>query len=187
MQGRGYSRNGTSVDIQLGRVESKDLLVSLGDGREGLVELKLGDVLDRETGLLEGEGDGLGGGNGEVDGCAGSIGVGYTRVSDEEGREKGERYEQMMRARGVSPYSVTFCWEARMRAEAPSLRLEALAAVTVPVLLKTGRRPATLSTLIFLYSSSSVTTVLPLRASTIVTGAISAVKAPADQAAAARR
>lgn len=52
------ARDGTSVDVELAGVESENLLVRLGDGAEGLVELKLGDVLDREAGLLEGGGDG---------------------------------------------------------------------------------------------------------------------------------
>lgn len=90
-----------------------------------------------------------------------------------------------MRARGVRPYSSTLAWEASTKAEAPSFKLLALAAVTVPVLLKTGRREGTLEGTIFLYSSSSEMTVSPFRGSERVTGAISLAKAPADHAAAA--
>lgn len=93
----------------------------------------------------------------------------------------------MILARGLRPSSVTFSCDARTTALAPSLRLLALAAVTVPVLMKTGRREGTLAGKIFLYSSSSMTMVSPLRASVMVTGAISPLKAPAAQATAALR
>lgn len=93
----------------------------------------------------------------------------------------------MILARGLRPSSLTLSSLMSTSALAPSLRLLAFAAVTVPALLKTGRSDGTLAGRIFLYSSSSTTTVSPLRASAIVTGAISLANAPAVQAAAARR
>ena len=66
--------------------------------------------------------------------------------------------------------------------------LEELAAVTVPSFLKTGLSVGILSSLICLYSSSSLTMVSGLpRLPAIVTGTTSALKAPFFHAAAARR
>lgn len=68
-------RDGTTSDVDLLSGQTKDLLSTNGNDREGLVELPERDVVFRDTGLLEGEGDGEGGGGGEVDGGSGSIGV----------------------------------------------------------------------------------------------------------------
>ena len=57
-------------------------------------------------------------------------------------------------------------------AAAPSLRVEALAAVTVPSLVKAAFRPAIFSNCTLVYSSSSLTTV-SLPRIVIVTGTIS--------------
>lgn len=69
-------RHSSTITVKLQRVETEDLLVSLGNGREGLVDLEFGDVGNGETGLFECERDGLGGSDGEIDRSAGSIGEG---------------------------------------------------------------------------------------------------------------
>ena len=75
---------------------------------------------------------------------------------------KGEEGDvQTIRAKGVTPSSSALALLVSTTADAPSLRLEALAAVTVPSGLKTGRRVGILSYLTCLYSSSSITTVSP--------------------------
>jgi hypothetical protein len=66
------------VELLSGNVE--ELLVGDGDGGESLVDLELGDLVDGETGALEGSGDGASGSNGEVDGSTGSVGEGCSRA-----------------------------------------------------------------------------------------------------------
>jgi hypothetical protein len=93
--------------------------------------------------------------------------------------------QEAMRARGLRPRFLASSALISTRAAAPSLRPEALAAVTVPSLLKAGRRPETLSRVApwRMYSSWS-TTVSPLRP-LMVTGAISSGEPPAFWAASA--
>ena len=75
---------------------------------------------------------------------------------------------------------------AKMTALAPSFKVEAFAAVTVPSAVKTARKPGILSSCTFLYSSSSVTqTGSPLRWGT-GTGTTSLANFPDFQASAAR-
>ena len=64
-----------------------------------------------------------------------------------------------------------------MRADAPSLIVEALAAVTVPSFEKAGRSVGIFSNITFLYSSSSVIIKFPLRDATS-TGIISSLNCP---------
>ena len=91
-----------------------------------------------------------------------------------------------MRARGLRPRALALSSDISTNAAAPSFRVEALAAVTVPSLVKAGRSDPTFSRTTFLYSSSSVTaTTLPLRSVTS-TGTTSCANLPAAQAAALR-
>ena len=53
--------------------------------------------------------------------------------------------------------SLAFSELIKIKADAPSFNVEALAAVIVPSLSKTGRSCGIFSNLTFLYSSSSVT------------------------------
>jgi hypothetical protein len=91
----------------------------------------------------------------------------------------------MILASGLAPSLSAADLLASTTAEAPSLSVEALAAVTVPFLSKTGRSVGIFSSLTFLYSSSSETVTSPFL-SAITTGAISFLNAPAFQASAAR-
>jgi len=88
-------------------------------------------------------------------------------------------------AKGVRPNSFNFSPLTKITAAAPSLIVDALAAVTVPSFLKTGFNPGILSKKTFLYSSSWLITTSPFRVET-VTGTISSLNFPASQAAAAR-
>ena len=90
--------------------------------------------------------------------------------------------DETIRASGVRPRRSASSADITTRAAAPSLRPEALAAVTVPSLLKAGRRPDMASSVApwRMYSSWS-TTVSPLRP-LIVTGAISSATAGVDPA-----
>ena len=75
--------------------------------------------------------------------------------------------EPAIRARGLRPSWAAFSSDISTNAAAPSFRVEALAAVTVPSLVKAGRSEATLSRIRLLYSSSWATcTTLPLRSLT---------------------
>ena len=56
---------------------------------------------------------------------------------------------------GFRPYFCTASSLARIKAEAPSLMVDELAAVAVPSLLNAGRRAGILSNLTFLNSSSN--------------------------------
>lgn len=61
-------------------------------------------------------------------------------------REKGQaKYLQTTFARGVRPSSLAFSADMRMRADAPSLRGEELAAVMLPPCLKADLREGTFS------------------------------------------
>ena len=94
--------------------------------------------------------------------------------------------EPAIRARGLRPSWAAFSSDIRTSAAAPSLRVEALAAVTVPSLVKAGRSELTLSRMRLLYSSSWATcTTLPLRSLTS-TGTTSRSNLPAAHAAALR-
>lgn len=94
-------------------------------------------------------------------------------------------YLQTTLARGFKPSSLAFSTDVRIKAEAPSLIGDELAAVIVPSFLKAERRVGTLSKIILLNSSSSRTTVSPFLPLT-VTGMISVSNAPDSQARAAR-
>ena len=90
-----------------------------------------------------------------------------------------------MRAIGLRPSASAFSRLISSTAAAPSFRVEALAAVTVPSLVKAGRRPGTLAKSTFRYSSSSLITVVLPRLS-MVTGTISSFFLPASAALALR-
>ena len=64
-----------------------------------------------------------------------------------------------IRAKGVIPNSLTLASLINIVAAAPSLMVEALAAVTVPSLVNTARSVGILSNFTFLYSSSWATTI----------------------------
>ena len=85
--------------------------------------------------------------------------------------------EATMRAIGVLPFADAHASDATTSAAAPSLMELALAAVTVPSLVKTARSVGILSKLVLAGSSSCSTTVSPRRPGT-VTGTISWAKAP---------
>jgi len=73
-------RNSPTVDVHLGRVEFEDLLVRERDGTERLVDLDLGDLVQRETGLFERERDRERGRDGEVDRRARGVRESYSGV-----------------------------------------------------------------------------------------------------------
>mmetsp|Transcript_6438 Transcript_6438/g.18210 ORF Transcript_6438/g.18210 Transcript_6438/m.18210 type:complete len:207 (+) Transcript_6438:91-711(+) len=90
-------------------------------------------------------------------------------------------------ASGASPRALAAAPLMTTVAKAPSLRLEALAAVTVPSRLKAGRSAGIFSGFVEYTSLSwSTTTASPRRCGT-ETGTISSLKSPASIAAAARR
>lgn len=65
--------DGSSVHVELLHRDVEQTLVGDGDGRECLVDLKLGDLVDGQASLLECEWNGLSRGDREVDGSAGSV------------------------------------------------------------------------------------------------------------------
>lgn len=83
-------------DVELLSGDVEELLVGDGDGGERLVDLEFGDLVDGETGALEGGRDGTGGSDGEVDGSAGSVGEGCSRAKKsiearQNNKERGKR------------------------------------------------------------------------------------------------
>src|SRR6478752_1987687 len=58
--------NGTTVDINLVRVQTKDLHVSESNGGEGLVDLVVLDLVGGQTSVLDGLGNGQSGSDGET-------------------------------------------------------------------------------------------------------------------------
>jgi len=68
--------DGTTVDVELLGRDVEDLLVGNSDGRESFVNFELGNLVDGDSCSLQGERDGVGRGDGEVDRSAGSIGEG---------------------------------------------------------------------------------------------------------------
>ncbi len=93
-------------------------------------------------------------------------------------------YPRMM-AKGLMPSSSAFSLLINTTADAPSLSVEAFAAVTVPSLTKTGRRPGILSNLTALYSSSRSKNTDAPPFWGISTGTISFLNFPASVAVAA--
>ena len=91
-----------------------------------------------------------------------------------------------MRATGVMPSAAATLARVNTSAAAPSEIEDEVAAVIVPSLAKAGLSAGILSGLPLPGASSVSTMVSPARDLT-VTGAISAVKAPSDTAACARR
>lgn len=67
-------RNGTTKGIGLRRVEAEDLVVGQRDGGESFVDLNAGNVRDRESGALEGNGNGLCRRGAEIDRSTGCVG-----------------------------------------------------------------------------------------------------------------
>ena len=91
-----------------------------------------------------------------------------------------------MYARGCKPNAIAFSSLITTNAAAPSLIVEAFAAVTVPSLVKAGFKLLTLSNFTLVYSSSFDTiTGSPFRCGT-ATGTISLSNFPACQALALR-
>ena len=91
-----------------------------------------------------------------------------------------------MRASGFRPSAAAFFAVITITAAAPSLRPEALPAVTEPALSKAGRRPARLSALVLrLMNSSAANTIGSPFFCGNVTGTISSLNRPASCAAAA--
>lgn len=67
-------RNGSAPGVDIVGAQSQNLGIRLDHGGEGLVELPDGDVGLGQAGLLEHDGDDLGGGDGEVDGVERGVG-----------------------------------------------------------------------------------------------------------------
>ena len=65
------------VDVDLRGINAENLLNNPDDNREGFVDLEKGDIVELETSLLDGDGEGNSGGRGEIDGFDTSIGVCY--------------------------------------------------------------------------------------------------------------
>ena len=87
---------------------------------------------------------------------------------------------------GFIPSSCAFSLLINTTAAAPSLMVEAFAAVTVPSFVKTGFNPGIFSKFTFLNSSSSAKNVTSPFFPAISTGIISSLNFPAAQAAADR-
>ena len=94
--------------------------------------------------------------------------------------------KEAIRPKGVKPKDCALAAVMTMTAAAPSLRPEALPAVTVPALSNAGRKPAKASALVFrlMYSSVENTTGSPFFWGKS-TGVISSLNLPAACAAAA--
>jgi hypothetical protein len=73
--------DGSTINIDLGGINVHDLLGRSDDDGESLVELEKSDIILRDPGLLEGLGDGEGGGGREIDRGRSGIGVSYRRPS----------------------------------------------------------------------------------------------------------
>lgn len=69
-------RDGAARDVELLGRDVENLLIGNGDGREGLVDLELGHLVDGDARALERDGDGLCRRDGEVDGRARGVGEG---------------------------------------------------------------------------------------------------------------
>lgn len=180
--------DGTALDVDLGPVQTEHPFSRDAHHGKGLVEFPEGDLVLGHTGILEGKGYGEGRGGGEVDGSTGGVGEAFfadqVLIMGITTKKNGDIPRIL--ARGFKPSFSTTSPEAKTTAEAPSLRVDALAAVTVPFsLTKTGLMVLNLSFKSFLYSSSSLTTTSPFRPLT-VTGAISSANASAAHASWAR-
>lgn len=68
-------RDGATQRVDLGALKTEDLCVGKNDTGKGLVELPDGNLVLGDASALKGNGDSLGGGNREVNGVHGSIGV----------------------------------------------------------------------------------------------------------------
>ncbi len=67
--------DGTAERIDLGALEAEDLLVGKYDSSESLVELPDSDLVLGDAGTLQSNGNGLGGGDGEINRGHGGVGV----------------------------------------------------------------------------------------------------------------
>lgn len=173
--------NTTTVNVDLSWVQVKDLDVGQSDNTEGFVDLPEVDVLNLEAGSLQGNRDGKRRSEREVNRSSLSITISYKNVSIGLNMKwclvMDDGYLQTILAKGAKLFFWAYSALVTTRALAPSFKVEALAAVTVPFLSKAGLKVGTFSKLILVNSSSSVTrVVLPLE--TMDTGTISFLKNP---------
>lgn len=127
--------------VNLRGVDTELLLGDTNDNGERLVDLELGDVVDLKTGALKGSGKSKGRRLREVDGVDTGVGIRYETQLALCVYARDRQYPHMTFARGLMPSSWAFSADIRIRADAPSFKLEELAGVMVPpFFLKLGLR-----------------------------------------------
>ena len=132
--------------VDLRGVNTELLLGDTDNNGERLVDLEERDVVDGQPGVLECERDSECGGDGEVDGLNTGVGVCYEILLEPCVYPRDRQNSQMTFARGLMPSSRAFSADMRMRADAPSFKLDEFAGVIVPpFFLKLGLRVGTFS------------------------------------------
>src|SRR5690606_6191770 len=160
--------NRSAVYVYFFAVQFQHLVVGQGNHRKGLVDFVEVHFLRTNTCCLHGQGNGFGRGGGKLFWSLLRIGI-------------AKNARQRLQAQFLH-----FLFADQYQCPAPSFRVDALAAVTVPSFLKTGFNCGILSKLTELISSSSSTTVTsPLRP-VISTGTISFLNLPSLSAFCAR-
>ena len=134
-----YSRNISFIDfleddtkylpmrVDLCGVDAKLLLGDTNDNGECLIDLELCDVVDLEAGTFEGSRESKGRRLREVDGIDTGVGVCYEILLEPCVYPRDRQNSQMTFARGLMPSSRAFSADMRMRADAPSFKLDEFA------------------------------------------------------------
>ena len=120
------------MDVDFRGINPKDLLNDADDDREGLIDFPCGDVCWLQTCLLQSNRKRDSRGLREVSWLHTSVGICYIHVNTSNIKSTCAGYSQMTLAKGLTPSSFAFSADIRMRAEAPSLMLDELAAVIQP-------------------------------------------------------